>query len=102
MRSSSVLPSVSKMHSSTLVALHEKSEKLTPRPSQVAPRGLGSPSLSRYLDAKRETVSVSKSSEISLLGRVAHASHVRPGVGGFPRLLSAFPGDDDFLIAHGD
>jgi hypothetical protein len=40
------------MHSSTFVALHENSEKLTPRPSQLAPRGLGSPSLRRYFELK--------------------------------------------------
>ncbi|CAI8897495.1 hypothetical protein EMIT0P228_20460 [Pseudomonas brassicacearum] len=44
MRSSSTSPASSKMHSSTLVALAENSAKLTPRPSQVAPSGKGSPS----------------------------------------------------------
>src|SRR6185437_1306804 len=50
-RSSSVCPLLSNRHSSTLVAWAENSEKLTPIPSQVAPRGSGDPSL------RRETLS---------------------------------------------
>src|SRR4051812_19508276 len=50
MRSSSVAPCASNTHSSTFVAWEENREKLTPRPSQVAPRGLGSPSRSLYLE----------------------------------------------------
>ena len=49
-----------------LVALAENSEKLTPRPSQVAPRGLGEPSLTR--DFRRRLASY-----CSLLsGRACH------------------------------
>src|SRR5262245_17032551 len=47
MRSSSVRPASSNRQSSTLVALAENSEKFTPSPSHVAPRGLGEPSLIR-------------------------------------------------------
>src|SRR5262249_49769263 len=47
MRSSSVRPVSSNRQSSTLVALAENSEKLTPSPSHVAPRGLGEPSATR-------------------------------------------------------
>src|SRR5690348_5341361 len=47
MRSTSVLPSASKIHSSTLVALPENSAKLTPSPVHVAPSGKGKPSRSR-------------------------------------------------------
>src|SRR4029453_2915093 len=43
MRSVLRLPSRSNRHSSTLVALAEKSAKFVPRPSQVAPSGLGDP-----------------------------------------------------------
>src|SRR5512132_815491 len=43
MRSVSRLPSRSNRHSSTLVAFAEKSAKFVPRPSQVAPSGLGDP-----------------------------------------------------------
>src|SRR5690242_12647515 len=50
MRSSSLPPCASNRHSSTFVACEENNEKLTPRPSHVAPRGLGKPSLSRYLE----------------------------------------------------
>src|ERR1700733_1755103 len=49
MRSSSVRPESSNRQSSTLVAFAENSAKLTPKPSQVAPRGLGEPSLIRDL-----------------------------------------------------
>src|ERR1044072_9011820 len=44
MRSSSVWPSASNRHNSTLVACAENKEKLVPRPSQKAPRGWGRPS----------------------------------------------------------
>src|SRR5688572_18536977 len=45
MRLVSVLPPASKRQTSTLVALAEKSAKLTPFPSQWAPRGYGEPSV---------------------------------------------------------
>src|SRR5687767_15890196 len=45
MRLVSVLPSPSKRQTSTLVALAEKIAKLTPFPSQCAPRGYGEPSV---------------------------------------------------------
>src|ERR1700730_18951816 len=45
MRSSSFCPASSKRHSSTLVAWAVNRAKLTPRPSQVAPKGNGLPSL---------------------------------------------------------
>src|SRR5687767_12358270 len=44
MRSSSVWPSASNRHNSTLVACAENKEKLVPRPSQNAPLGWGRPS----------------------------------------------------------
>src|ERR1700739_814631 len=44
MRSISCPPVWSKRHTSTLVALAENSEKLTPLPSQLAPIGIGTPS----------------------------------------------------------
>src|SRR5690606_36951905 len=47
MRSISVLPCSSNRHSSTRVACAENTAKLTPRPSQVAPRGKGVPSVTR-------------------------------------------------------
>src|SRR5512138_2488473 len=49
MRSSSFSPSESNKHSSTFVAFAENSEKFTPLPSHVAPRGCGKPSRSRNL-----------------------------------------------------
>src|SRR5438132_2697800 len=54
MRSVSRSPRPSKRQTSTLVALAEKREKLTPLPSQVAPRGCGSPSRTRGRAATRE------------------------------------------------
>src|SRR5690554_1218649 len=47
MRSSSSRPVASNRHSSTLLALAENRAKFTPRPSQVAPSGNGSPSRTR-------------------------------------------------------
>src|SRR5947209_5373286 len=49
MHSTCVVPSMSKMQSSTFVALAEKSAKLTPIPSHVAPSGNGWPSRMRLL-----------------------------------------------------
>src|SRR4051812_4645997 len=49
MRSISVSPVMSNRQSSTLVAWAEKSAKLTPRPSQVAPSGFGRPSRIRVV-----------------------------------------------------
>ncbi|MNC49016.1 hypothetical protein D3C75_981650 [compost metagenome] len=54
MRSISCSPVESNRHSSTLVALAENRAKLTPRPSQVAPRGKGRPS--RIRDGATERV----------------------------------------------
>ena len=51
MRSTSVVPSMSKMHNSTLLACAENSAKLTPIPSQVAPSGKGWPSRTRLRTA---------------------------------------------------
>src|SRR5687768_12984197 len=45
MRLVSLFPPASKRQTSTLVALAEKSAKLTPFPSQWAPRGYGEPSV---------------------------------------------------------
>jgi len=47
MRSVSRSPQLSNRQSSTFVAWAENSEKLVPRPSQLAPRGCGKPSLIR-------------------------------------------------------
>ena len=48
-RSVSVSPA-SNRHTSTFVACAENREKLTPLPSQVAPRGRGSPSRIRFVE----------------------------------------------------
>src|SRR3974390_97029 len=54
MRSVSRRPSGSKRQSSTLLALAEKSAKLVPRPSQVAPSGKGVPAETWPLDLRNE------------------------------------------------
>src|ERR1700741_3550101 len=54
MRSTSRPPSWSNRQSSTFSALAEKSAKLVPRPSQVAPRGCGAPAESRRLELRDE------------------------------------------------
>src|ERR1700722_5220017 len=50
-RCSSRRPVASKTQSSTLVALAENNEKLTPSPSQVAPRGCGVPGQTAVIGA---------------------------------------------------
>src|SRR4051812_24380341 len=63
MRSFSVAPDSSKMHTSTLVAFAENSEKLTPLPSQVAPRGCGRPSLTRFFRTEGTVISMAGAPE---------------------------------------
>src|SRR5260370_1323178 len=58
MRSTSRRPVASKRQSSTLVACAEKSAKLTPSPSQVAPSGCGRPSRIRVLDSAMQPARV--------------------------------------------
>src|SRR3954462_4159683 len=89
MRSSSVAPCESNTHSSTFVACEEKSEKLTPRPSQVAPRGLGSPSLSLYR--------VIEAGEINLSAARAVAAGATRAVGPVPQRRA--PGFDADIAA---
>src|SRR6478736_2718391 len=87
-RSSSVTPCESNTHSSTFVACEEKSEKLTPRPSHVAPRGLGRPSLSLYR--------VMEAGEISLSAARAVAAGETRAVGAVPqRRAPGFDADID-------
>src|SRR4051812_550108 len=89
MRSSSVAPSASNTHSSTFVALEENREKLTPRPSQVAPRGLGRPSLSLY----RELIVCG---DVSLERARAMEARETGAVGAFPqRRVARRAGDAD-------
>src|SRR5262245_45107248 len=82
MRSISRLPSRSNRHSSTLVALAEKSAKFVPRPSQVAPSGLGDPAETLPLFDLRNEKDGSKGwdSNAKLRRLTRHNGGYRPGV----------------------
>src|SRR5262245_12372762 len=97
MRSVSRLPSRSKRHSSTLVALAEKSAKFVPRPSQVAPSGLGEPAETLPLFDLRNEKDGSKGWDNNAkLRRVTrHNGGYRPGVPGIAPAVDRGIGIED-------
>src|ERR1700730_16187012 len=82
MRSSSFSPLSSKRHNSTFVACAENKAKLTPSPSQVAPKGNGEPSAMRISCAMYAGVQMLGASIDVMMGASACMRRERwPGMG---------------------